>query len=742
MSGSSTSSPFADRALPVAARGIPVFAANPAPTTEEGGKKPYTANGFKDATTDPDQIREWGTKWPDALIAMPTGAVSGLWVIDVDVDEEKGIDGEASLMELLEREGPLPATAVAITPRGGRHFYFRYPKDGTEIKNSTSKLGKGIDVRGDGGYVILPPSVRLDGKAYRWHDRTKAAPAPDHLLQLVTKQQPKVNGHDRAPPRTPNGASDAASHYVEGAFARIIGELSSAHSGRRNHSLNDAAFALGQFVGAGVLERQRCEAALRGVALSLGLTPEEIERTLRSGLEAGIAEPRDLSDIGQRSNGRGAGSAASASTVTDDAPPPAVREFPTLDEAALIGLPGEIVRLIEPHTEGDPVAILLNLHAFFGNAIGRAPHYRVERTDHCPNLYVLQIGESSKARKGTAADQIKSLFRIADEMWATRRYHSGLSSGEGVIWEVRDQITKMVKDGKGSDAPMVEEVVDPGISDKRLFVMESEFAGALRVMQREGNTLSRVLRDGWDRGDLATMVKNSPARATGAHISIVGHITSSELRVCLDKTEMANGFANRFLMACVRRSKLLPHGGDHDETALRDMGLCVADAITRARGLRRVTMTLEARATWEDIYAELSEARPGLLGALTARAEAQVIRLALIYALWDGTDRITVDHLTAAVAVWEYCAASVEYVFGDALGDPVADAILVALRGAGSDGLTRTDISNLFSRNASAAQVARALGELSRHGLAEMRKREPSGGGRPAETWALSRRRG
>jgi hypothetical protein len=128
-----------------------------------------------------------------------------------------------------------------------------------------------------------------------------------------------------------------------------------------------------------------------------------------------------------------------------------------------------------------------------------------------------------------------------------------LSSGEGVIWEVRDQIIKMAKEGKGAGASLVEEVVDHGVPDKRLLVIESEFSGALRVMQREGNILSRVLRDAWDRGDLATMTKNSPARATGAGISIVGHITAAELRECLDRTDMANGFANRFLFACVRR---------------------------------------------------------------------------------------------------------------------------------------------------------------------------------------------
>lgn len=410
------------------------------------------------------------------------------------------------------------------------------------------------------------------------------------------------------------------------------------------------------------------------------------------------------------------------------------RDFPTIRKEAFHGLPGKIIRTIEPHTESDSVALLLTLHSFFGNAIGRGPYYLVEGDQHGPNLFALMIGDTAKARKGTSAGRVKQLLRLADEEWLRHRVHTGLSSGEGVIWEVRDRITRMVKDGKGLNAPLIEEEVDPGISDKRLMILEPEFSGALRVMEREGSILSRVLRDAWDRGDLASMTKNSPARATGACISIVGHITADELRACLDKTEMANGFANRFLFACVRRSKCLPFGGNLGDEALTDMAHNVADAIGRARAIGRAHMSDAAAKGWEAAYPALSEGRPGLLGALTARAEAQVVRLALVYALWDGKDQIEHDHLAAAMAVWEFCDASVQYIFGDSLGDVVADTILSALRHAGAKGLTRNDIVNLFSRHVSGSQISRALEELSRRRLAIMSK-DTSTGGRPAEVW-------
>ena len=412
------------------------------------------------------------------------------------------------------------------------------------------------------------------------------------------------------------------------------------------------------------------------------------------------------------------------------------REFPVMAQEAFVGLAGDIVRVITPHTESDPVGLLLSAHAFFGNCIGRGPNYKVEATEHGTNLFVVKCGDTSKARKGTGEDRVLSFFRHVDDDWASRRIHTGLSSGEGVIWEVRDPITKLVTDKKSGIT--TEEIVDHGVADKRLMVIESEFAGTLRVMQREGNILSRILRDGWDRGNLATLTKNSPARATGACISITGHITSTELRAYFDRTEMANGFGNRFLFACIRRSKFLPFGGALLEADIATLAYQIRCAVIAARGVRQVTMADDAAEAWRIIYPDLSADRPGLLGSLTARAEAQVVRLATLYALWEGSDRISLGHLMAAAAIEEFCRASVAYIFGDMLGDPVVDAILDALRAAGSCGLTRTEISNLFSRNISASQITRALGELSRRGLAAQRRGDTSASGRPPEIWIAS----
>ena len=243
-----------------------------------------------------------------------------------------------------------------------------------------------------------------------------------------------------------------------------------------------------------------------------------------------------------------------------------------------------------------------------------------------------------------------------------------------------------------------------------------------------------MIRDAWDRGDLGTLTKNNPTRATGALVSIVGQITEEELRRRLDRTEMANGFANRFLFVCAKRSRFLPHGGALDAEQIVDLGTCIGGAISFAKNVKRVEMDDAAKNEWERVYYDLSADQPGLLGALTARAEAQVIRMALLHSLLDKQWNIGVAHLKAALAFWRYCDASVRHIFGELLGDPDADTILNALREAGDRGLTRTEIRDLFNRNRSGAQLDRALEYLEQTGRAT-RHPVPSTGGRPAEVW-------
>jgi hypothetical protein len=158
----------------------------------------------------------------------------------------------------------------------------------------------------------------------------------------------------------------------------------------------------------------------------------------------------------------------------------------------------------------------------------------------------------------------------------------------------------------------------------------------------------------------------------------------------------------------------------------------LVEALAFARTAGEVRRDEEARVIWHEVYAELSEGKPGLAGALLARGEAHVMRLALLYALLDRSAVIQAPHLLAALALWEYLERSVYFVFGDDLGDPVADDLLRLLRGCPA-GLTRTEISNYLGRNQSAEHIGRALGLLLRH--RRVRREQQQTGGRPAERW-------
>ncbi|MBI4455084.1 MAG: DUF3987 domain-containing protein [Acidobacteria bacterium] len=269
--------------------------------------------------------------------------------------------------------------------------------------------------------------------------------------------------------------------------------------------------------------------------------------------------------------------------------------------------------------------------------------------------------------------------------------------------------------------------------DKRLMVVESEFASVLRILGRDGNTLSPTIRGAWDTGDLNTMTKNQPAKATGAHISIIGHVTQEELQRYLDRSEMANGFANRYLFVCVRRSKCLPEGGCIEEVDLAPMKKKLRAAVAFARKQARVKWDDEARSLWHAVYPKLSEAKPGLFGAVVARAEAQVVRLATIYALLDCSGVIHKEHLEAALALWKFCETSAQHIFGNSLGDPVADEILRQLRNNKADGMTRTEIRNHFGKHKTSAELEKSLRLLEDRGLARYETEKTSG--RPVQRW-------
>ncbi len=406
--------------------------------------------------------------------------------------------------------------------------------------------------------------------------------------------------------------------------------------------------------------------------------------------------------------------AAAAVEVEDEPKGDPGEPWPVLKDEALYGLAGEFVRMVEPHTESDRAALLIQLLACFGNAVGRGPHFEVEADRHYANIFAVLVGKTASG-KGTSFGHVKRALRVVDEGWVKKNIVGNLASGEGLIHAVRDPIYKDEPNEDGSPSKRI--CIDQGAEDKRLLVHESEFSSPLVIGKRPGNTLSLLIRQAWESGDLSNTNKNSPERATDAHISIIGHITRDELLQHVDSLGIANGFANRFLWVCVKSSKDLPFGSGFSEVPVGPLYARVGRALQTARSIAAMHRDDGANRLWAEVYSKLKDQPANMVGSVCGRARPQVVRLSLLYALLDGGRVIRREHLLAALALWDYCAESARVIFGDASGDPDADKILAALRAAGSKGLTGADINRLFGGHRNPKQLDASLSRLLGRGL-------------------------
>src|SRR5271156_4640364 len=391
-------------------------------------------------------------------------------------------------------------------------------------------------------------------------------------------------------------------------------------------------------------------------------------------------------------------------------------EPPALAEPALYGLAGLVVRSLAAHTEADPAALLLQFLAAFGNILGPAPHCNVGVTRHGLNLFVVLVGESSKARKGTSWRQIASLFTEVDPLWVARRIPTARPTPYALINPLRDQ------------APP---------TDRRLFLLAEEFASVLHMLGQRTGQLSPLLRCAWDGGDLSASNGSQFLQATNAHLSIVAHITESELAQHLTRTESHNGFANRCLWTSVRRGQSLPDGGSLPSDRLSALARELRRTLNWAQSQTEILFrrTEAARELWQDRYPALSQGRQDAYGAATSRAEAQVLRLSALYAALHCSGQVEPSHLQAALAVWDYCQASAHLFFNDTPIDPTARRINEAISAAAPEGLSKMQIRGLFHGHVSSERIELALQQLTSLGIINLRKPE-RGRGRPSTIWA------
>jgi len=411
--------------------------------------------------------------------------------------------------------------------------------------------------------------------------------------------------------------------------------------------------------------------------------------------------------------------------------PLSVVPFPSLHPDALQGIPGKIVEAVLPHTEAHPAAILAQLLARFGALAGGGLHVRADNRMHPARIFPLIVGKTADGAKGTSDQVAAALSAAAERMssspWPLRRL-SGLSSGEGLIEAVRDD---------NGDDPSAKGF-DEGIPDKRLLVIESEFTSLLAVMERQGSTLPRVVREAWDGDVLRTMSRHSPLAATGAHIVIVGHVTPGELRIRLKEAQLVGGTMNRFLPIASRRTKLRPDGGNIPEEILDEFGAKLAGSLDRSWAADRIERTAAADQLWRDRYPHLRRSRPdGPVASMLARGVPQVLRLSLVYALADGSGVIDEPHLRAALALWSYAEATAEWMFGTEVDTGEVDELVQFIAGGGTRGRTRTEISSgHFQRHRKADEIETMLTPLIKDG--RVRQVTDQTGGRPATRYCVT----
>ena len=371
------------------------------------------------------------------------------------------------------------------------------------------------------------------------------------------------------------------------------------------------------------------------------------------------------------------------------------------------------------HTEADPVAIFAQVLTMFGVAANRSAYLQAGNSKHPAALFSLIVGATSKGKKGTALAVAESLMRrIAPEIIEARRF-SGFGSGEAIIETL----------AAGIDIA--------GSSDCRALIVESEFSGLLAASGRQGATISETIRNAWDGSPLSNRTRSTGKLvASDYHLGAIGHITAGEWRAKVASVDLSNGMANRWLFFYVERGRLHPDGGNVPPSLFDRYAAQVRDNLRKAWGRAEMSRTPEAAELWRRVYVDLAaDDPPGALGTVISRADAQALRISLALALADGAEAIGVEHVRAAVAVWNYCRASAAHLVGDSTGNSDADRLLDALRDAGDEGLDGTTQRDLFGRHTGKADPARRL--LEARSLAWSVK-VPTGGRDRTVTYAIT----
>lgn len=392
------------------------------------------------------------------------------------------------------------------------------------------------------------------------------------------------------------------------------------------------------------------------------------------------------------------------------------RNAPSPDPACLYGLVGDIARACA-ETEANPYAVAANAMTYLSCAVGRGPFMPVGNVWHHARLFTMHVGRSGRGRKGEAIAltiRISKAVRALNKLAAPEMHRGGLSSREGLV--------HLIHDGSVGGKEDV-----PPIHDKRLWVVEDEFANVLHQAKRDGNTLSTALRDCWDGVSMKPATKTNQVHATDPHVCLSGAITPGELRGVMALRELTNGFANRFLIIWAERTQIIPFPRAATKSEVDNLAARVIEVLEFCKASRyaekdhmKIELSAEARERYAELYiTELNSNTPDeRLAALMERRAPMLLRIAILLALTDLSTRIEVHHIDSALAWIRYSVDSIKFIFGkpedDAKAEQItenAEKIVAFLKQKAS--ATRTQITQeCFKGHTSKNMIDAALDEL------------------------------
>lgn len=332
--------------------------------------------------------------------------------------------------------------------------------------------------------------------------------------------------------------------------------------------------------------------------------------------------------------------------------------------AMFYGFVGEVARIAGDGTEINPVAAAMVMLSFLGANVGRDSFLLINNTFHHPRLFTMHIGRSSSGGKGDSQQlvhRVRRYIEAKDSALLGKTHNGGLSTREG--------LAAMIHDGFGES---------PAIVDKRLWIIESEFANVLHQSKREGNTLSSAIREVWDGGDIKPATKSKTVGISNPHIGIHANITPAELNKMLSAGEMTNGFANRFLMVWAENVGFEPFPKPTPSRMIEELAEKTMDILHFAKGGYpnshnglEMMLSQSARQRYAEAYPSLRRPLDNeFVASLVARRAPYALRLAMLFALTDKTRVIETCHLESALAWMDYALQTVKFVFSDKASDP------------------------------------------------------------------------